>query len=59
MRKIKIFCENNMNMLEVSVNSFLERNPQISIEGVSATDVMVDGECWSTLYVFYLESEHS
>ena len=56
MRRMKIFCEKTMDELQEKVNQFFDNNPNISLESASATDVMVDGECLTSLYLFYLES---
>ena len=50
-QKVKVFCRKDVSELEDEINNYLAQNPKLKVLNIFATETVIHGESWSTVYL--------
>ena len=51
MQQVKTFVNKDITRIEKEINEFLLQNADVKVLNIFATESVIDGESWSTVYL--------
>jgi len=51
MQQVKTFVDKDITRIEKEINDFLSQNVNMKVLNIFATESVIDGESWSTVYL--------